>query len=72
MFCRTALKFNPSNYDSHLFVSNFQIKTFEDIKNIFRGNYLNIESHIRMISEESCATENWVMTAENSAFPLER
>ncbi len=41
-FCRTALKFNPSNYDSHLFVSNFQIKTFEEIKNIFRGNYLNI------------------------------
>ncbi len=28
--------------------------------------------HIRMISEESCATEDWSNDAENSALPLIR
>ncbi len=32
--------------------------------------YLAANQHIRMISEESCDTEDWINDAENSALHL--
>jgi len=34
-----------------------------------KNSFLNTKSYIRMISEGSCDTEDWINDTENSALP---
>ncbi len=65
--CHSFKSKNPEKYNVALFPQNYEAAQLFS-KLIIRNTSWTANHHIRMISEESCDTEDWSNDAENSAL----